>query len=202
MCVRERGSDGEKLHLSIITRGIAFVKPRAAAFFLCRAKQFFLDVNATTARRIHKLKLKRLSNLKRSTVRASHTIELIFETSTRPRQDCVRVSPRFCRMLCSAKGLKAIFHGIYGQLRGENGLAAFARPYESLQSSSSPSFSSLACLTYPNQVEFIDSSESPDISAIQADEKSEYIAQDTAFRGYEGEVGLLDGVPHLEALCL
>lgn len=46
------------------------------------------------------------------------------------------------------------------------------------------------------QVNFVDFSKSPDVSALQADEMSSYIAQDTAFRGYQGEVS-----PCLLSVC-
>ena len=42
---------------------------------------------------------------------------------------------------------------------------------------------------YTNQVDFIDFTGSTDLSAVQVDDKSTYVAVETAFNGFEGEVG-------------
>ena len=41
------------------------------------------------------------------------------------------------------------------------------------------------------QVEFRDSSGSLDLSAVQVDQGSNYTAEDTSFKGFEGEVGFV-----------
>ena len=42
---------------------------------------------------------------------------------------------------------------------------------------------------YTYQVDFIDSTGSSDLSAVQVDDESTYVAVETAFNGFEGEVG-------------
>ena len=42
---------------------------------------------------------------------------------------------------------------------------------------------------YTDSVIFSDATEASDLSAVQLDKTSTYVGQDTAFNGFEGEVG-------------
>ena len=44
------------------------------------------------------------------------------------------------------------------------------------------------------QVEFRDTRKTPDVSAVQVDEDSSYMAEDTSFVGFQGEVGVFEGI--------
>lgn len=41
------------------------------------------------------------------------------------------------------------------------------------------------------QVDFVDFSGSTDVAAVQVDQASSYMAEDTSFTGFEGEVGFV-----------